>query len=107
VSLCAASVSTSGLRGFAVLYPARPICFEDDPCTRPAAHVVLAFSHNGRVVARVKTQSNGRYQVRLTAGVYRVSAPAYRIGLGVTPKNVWVSKNRVARANLTIDTGIQ
>jgi hypothetical protein len=68
---------------------------------------VLAFSRNGRVVARVKTQANGRFRVRLPAGIYRVTAPAYRIGSGVTPKNVHVLKAQMRRVDLTIDTGIQ
>jgi hypothetical protein len=101
------SVPTSGLRGLAVLDPAHPVCADDDPCTRPAPHVVLAFSQSGRVVARAKTQESGRYQVRLPAGIYKVAAPAYRIGSGVTPKSVRVVRSRIRRVNLTIDIGIQ
>jgi hypothetical protein len=107
VFAASASVPASGLRGLAVLYPARPICPDDDPCTRPAAHVVLAFWRNRMVVRRVRTGTDGTYRVRLPAGSYRVSAPAYRIGSGVTPKSVRVPAGRIARVKLTIDTGIQ
>jgi hypothetical protein len=102
-----ASVPASGLRGLVLLSPAGPVCAEGDPCTRPAAHVALVFSRNGAVVARIKTTANGRYRVRLAAGVYRVSTPAYRIGSGVTPKTLRVLPNRMRHVDLTIDTGIQ
>jgi hypothetical protein len=102
-----ASARASGLRGVAVLYPARPVCGEDDPCTRPAANVVLAFWRRGVLVKRVTTTADGHYVVRLAAGVYRVTAPAYRVGSGVTPKHVRVTPARMSRVKLTIDTGIQ
>lgn len=102
-----ASVPASGLRGLAVLSPSSPVCPADDPCTRPAAHVVLAFWRNGEVVKRITTGAHGGYRVRLPAGSYRVTAPTYRIGSGVTPKNVRVPAGRIARVKLTIDTGIQ
>ena len=106
-SAVSASSSTSGLHGLVVLSPAGPVCFEGDPCTRPAARVVLAFWRHGRVVKRVTTRADGAYRVPLLGGVYRVSAPAYRVGSGVTPKKVRVPTNRMARVDLTIDTGIQ
>ena len=102
-----ASVRTSGLRGVAVLYPARPVCGEDDPCTRPAVNVALAFWRNGVLVKRIITTADGHYLARLAPGVYRVTAPAYRIGSGVTPKNVRVPVGRIARVKFTIDSGIQ
>jgi hypothetical protein len=102
-----ASAARSGLRGLVVLSPSRPVCVDDDPCTRPAARVVLAFSRHGRVVARVRTDADGRYRVRLPAGVFRVTAPDYRVGTGVTPRNVRVPDSRTARVDLQIDTGIQ
>jgi hypothetical protein len=107
VLAASASVRASGLRGVAVLYPARPICGEDDPCTRPAANVGLEFWRHGVLVKRITTTADGHYLVRLAPGVYSVTAPAYRVGSGVTPKNVRVPSVRMVRVNLTIDTGIQ
>jgi hypothetical protein len=36
-----------------------------------------------------------------------VVAPRYRVGYGVTPRTVRVPKERVARIDFEIDTGIQ
>ena len=105
----AASSATlvSGLRGHVTLYPARPVCAEDDPCTKPAPGVMLAFKHGGRVVARVTTREDATYRVLLAPGRYAVVAPQYRVGSGVTPRAVRVYRGRIARVDLQIDTGIQ
>jgi hypothetical protein len=103
----ASSTTATGLRGKVTLYPARPVCAEDDPCTKPARGAQLVFKRNGRVVARVTTTSEATYRVLLAPGAYTVLAPQYRIGSGVTPQIVRVPKGRIARVDLQIDTGIQ
>jgi hypothetical protein len=102
-----ASSSVSGLRGLVTLYPARPVCIEDQPCSKPAANVVLVFRRDGRAVARITTRNDGTYRVRLRPGRYTVLAPAYRVGSGVTPRIVRVPRGRMAHVDLEIDTGIQ
>jgi hypothetical protein len=97
----------SGLRGLVTLSPTRPVCLEEQPCSRPAAGVVLVFRRNGRAVARVTTRANGTYRVLLRPGRYTVVAPRYRFGSGITPQTVRVPRGRVARVDLEIDTGIQ
>lgn len=97
----------SGLRGLVTLYPATPVCIEDEPCSKPAADVMLQFRRGGRVAARVRTRADGSYRVMLAPGRYAVVAPQYRRGTGVTPRTVLVRKGRVARIDLEIDTGIQ
>lgn len=101
------SAVVSGLRGEVTLYPARPVCVEDDPCTKPARGTLLVFKREGRVVARVTTTKEATYRVLLAPGSYTVVAPQYRIGSGVTPRVVRVPRGRVLRADLRIDTGIQ
>ena len=71
-----ASTAPSGLRGTVVLSPARPVCIEDEPCTKPAARFVRVFSRSGVGVARTTTRADGSYRVRLRPGVYAVRAPA-------------------------------
>jgi hypothetical protein len=97
----------SGLRGRVTLSPTRPVCIEDEPCSRPAPGVLIAFRREGRVVARVITRSDATYRVALVPGVYSVAAPLYRRGSGVTPRTVRVPKGRFAHVDLEIDTGIQ
>lgn len=90
-----------------MLFPARPVCVEDDPCTKPARGVLLAFKRDGRVVARIRTTKDATYRVLLAPGVYAVSAPEYRRLSGVTPEKVRVPRARIARVDLQIDTGLQ
>lgn len=101
------SPTGSGLRGLVTLSPTRPICLEGQPCSKPAAGAVVVFRRNGRAVARVTTRPDGTYRVALRPGTYTVVAPRYRVGSGVTPRTVRVPKERVARIDFEIDTGIQ
>jgi hypothetical protein len=107
VGVTSGSPTGSGLRGLVTLSPTRPICLEEQPCTKPAAGAVVVFRRNGRAVARVTTRSDGTYRVALPLGTYTVVAPRYRVGSGVTPRTVRVPKKRVARIDFEIDTGIQ
>ena len=102
-----ASSSRSGLRGLVTLSPTRPVCIEGQPCSKPAARVLLVFRRDGSIVARVTTGVEGWYRVLLRPGLYTVVAPRYLRGSGVTPRTVRVTKGRVARIDLEIDTGIQ
>jgi hypothetical protein len=99
--------AASGLRGFVSLSPIRPVCVEGEPCSKPAAHVALAFRREGRVAARVETGAAGWYSVRLAPGRYSVTAPRFTRGAGVTPDVIRVHRGRIARVDLEIDTGLQ
>lgn len=101
------SASGSGVRGLVTLSPTRPVCLEEQPCSKPAVNVVLVFRRDDRIVARVTTRADGTYRVLLRPGRYTVVAPQYRIGSGVTPRTVRVPRGRVAHVDLEIDTGIQ
>jgi hypothetical protein len=101
------SATGSGLRGLVTLSPTRPVCLEEQPCSKPAAGVVLVFRRDGGLVTRITTRADGTYRVMLRPGRYAVSAPRYRFGSGVTPKMVRVPRGRVAHLDFEIDTGIQ
>lgn len=103
----AGTAARSGLRGTVTLYPASPVCVEGEPCSKPAAHAILHFRRDGRVAARVETRADGTYRVVLRPGRYRVVAPKYKLGTGVTPRVVLVPKGRIARIDLEIDSGLQ
>lgn len=112
VALLAASAGSAagtvtGLRGKVTLFPARPVCVEDEPCTKPAPGALLVFKRDGRVVARVTARRDATYRVLLAPGRYAVAAPQYRRGSGVTPSTVRVLRGRIVRVDLQIDTGIQ
>jgi hypothetical protein len=97
----------SGLRGVVMRGPTSPVCIEEKPCEEPAAGIVLRFSRAGTTVARVKTGQQGGYQVRLPRGMYTVTTPHRRVGVGLTPRVVRVLEGRVARVDFHLDTGIQ
>ena len=101
------SASSSGLRGLVTLSPTRPVCIEEQPCSKPAAGVVLVFRRDGGVVTRVTTRADGTYRVLLRPGRYTVAAPRYRLGSGIAPHTVRVPRGRVAHLDFEIDTGIQ
>jgi hypothetical protein len=107
VPAAAGTAAKSGLRGTVTLFPASPVCIEGDPCSKPAAHALLHFRRDGRVAARVETRADGTYRVILAPGLYRVVAPRYVRGTGVSPKTVLVPRGRIARIDLEIDSGIQ
>jgi len=107
ISTASGSSASSGLRGLVTLSPTRPVCIEEQPCSKPAAGVVLVFRRGDGSVTRVTTRADGTYRVLLRPGEYAVVAPRYRFGSGITPRTVRVPRGRVAHLDFEIDTGIQ
>lgn len=106
--LAAAAVLASGLHGVVMRGPTQPVCQVGKPCSAPAVGVVLVFSRNGAVAARVRTGVGGRYSVRLRPGLYAVrTSPAPKVGSGMRPQQVRVRTGVFARADFMIDTGIR
>ena len=102
-----APMSVSGLRGLVMQGPTKPVCRVDEPCDVPAAGILLQFKRHGKVVAEVKTTRAGRYSVTLRAGLYAVQVPRRRVGAGLSPRVVRVPRDRIARVDFHLDTGIQ
>lgn len=90
------------LYGTVSIGPITPVCRAGTPCSRPAAHVRLAFLRAGRTVSTT-TDVHGRYRIELPLGVWVVRASA---GMRVTPLRVRVTGGR-HRLALSIDTGIR
>ena len=107
ISAATGSSAASGLRGLVTLSPTRPLCIEDQPCSKPAPGVLLVFRREGRIVSRVTTRADGTYRLMLPPGGYAVLAPEYGRGSGVTPRVVRIVKGCHRRVDLEIDTGIQ
>ncbi len=110
LALAAPAVSAtgqSGLRGVVMRGSTSPVCRADEPCEAPAANVVLVFKQAGHVVARTTTGPKGGYRVGLKPGRYVVTTARRTIGAGVTPRMVVVPRERFARVDLHLDTGMQ
>jgi hypothetical protein len=103
------TTTPSGLRGLVTRGPITPVCMVEQPCSEPAPHVTLLFSRNARVVGRAVTNDEGRYRVRLPAGLYSVKrrGAAATIGRGLEPDHARVRAGRVLRVDFSIDTGIR
>jgi hypothetical protein len=88
--------------------PIAPVCAVEQPCDEPARHVTLLFSHEGAVVGRVESDTDGHYALRLPAGVYDVRRlRAAGIDRRLEPNRVRVYAGRLTRVDFAIDTGIR
>jgi hypothetical protein len=107
LSAAGADLGATGLRGTVVLSPSQPVCYEDEPCSKPASGYVMSFSRNGRVVGRATTRVDGRYRVLLAVGRYAVSFTPRRPTLTLKPTSVLVVAGRIRRVDFEIDTGLR
>ncbi|MCP9485922.1 MAG: carboxypeptidase-like regulatory domain-containing protein [Gaiellaceae bacterium MAG52_C11] len=107
VAPAAHATGESGLRGVVMRGPTSPVCRDDEPCEAPAANVALVFKREGRIVARTTSGQKGGYRIALKPGRYLVTTARRTIGAGLTPRTVVVPRERFARVDLHLDTGIQ
>lgn len=91
------------LHGTVTIGPTSPVCRAGVPCSKPAAHVVLTFTHDGRSL-RATTDGAGRYRLALAAGVWTVRASA---GRRIEPLTVRIPRLGTVTRNFAIDTGIR
>jgi hypothetical protein len=91
------------LHGVVTIGPTMPVCRVGTPCSKPGSKVVLTFSRAGNSVS-VKTDTAGRYRVRLAAGRWRVRA---NVGMRLLPVTILVPRAATSRRDFAIDTGIR
>lgn len=102
------TVQRGTLTGVVKRGPTTPVCVAEQPCDEPAANVTLLFSRGESVAARAVTDRQGRYRIRLRAGLYAVRRPgAGSFARKLEPSRVRVYSGRVNRINFSIDTGIR
>ena len=101
------ATTASGLRGLVLRGPTAPVCRLGEPCEAPAARVTLVFSRSGTVVARTRTDADGRYRIALNPGRYTVRTTRPGFERTVSPARVTVPTGRYARVTFRIDTGIR
>jgi hypothetical protein len=96
------------LTGTVTRGPITPVCALEQPCDEPAVHQALLFVRNGATAARVLTDGNGHYRLRLVAGLYAVRRPsAASLDRKIAPNRVRVIAGRTTRIDFSIDTGIR
>lgn len=91
------------LHGLVTIGPTTPVCRAGVPCTKPAADVVLTFTHGTRVV-RARTDGAGRYRISLRAGAWAVRASA---GMWIQPATFRMPVSGSVARNFAIDTGLR
>jgi hypothetical protein len=103
-----ATVSRGTLAGVVTRGPIAPVCAVEQPCDEPAKNVTLLFLRDDRVAGRVVTDGQGRYRIRLPAGLYTVRRPGTAgVGRKLEPNRVRVYSGRNIRIDFSIDTGIR
>jgi hypothetical protein len=103
----AAGTRSAVLHGTVLAAPATPVCMPRVPCMRPAAGVVLAFSHDGIVRARVTTARDGTYRIALAPGTYGVRV-VHPVGVRrLSPASVRLFAGQFRRLTFYMDTGIR
>jgi hypothetical protein len=91
------------LRGLVLIGPTSPVCHTGERCDKPAAHVTLRFTRNGRTV-KATTDATGHYRVSLDYGTWTVHAS---VGRSIKPSKFFLLQVRSTRRNFLIDTGIR
>jgi hypothetical protein len=98
--------SDSGIRGHAVISPACPV----EPCelVEPPYEGSFVVRKGDNVVATVKTDAAGRFQVRLAPGAYVLQSEAEAEALPLLkPVDVAVREHEFTNVTLAFDSGIR
>lgn len=107
-SSAVASRSSTGLHGFVLRGPIKPVCRTDEPCKGPAAGARVTFTSDGGAVFSTLTRATGFYRITVPPGAYAVRVRGTRTGRGIpTPRRVRVRAGADGRVDFFVDTGIQ
>lgn len=98
----------TGLSGVVMRGPITPVCIDSEPCDAPFA-ATFVVSRNGRDVTSFRTANDGRFEVLLAPGAYRVtpSADAPIISPTTQVQDVAVGPSGLTTDTLYFDTGIR
>src|SRR6266508_3810642 len=104
------SSGDSGIRGTVLLGPTCPVEAVENPCPdRPLADVEIHVLQGGDVVATVRSDGDGRFEVALDPGQYLVQALVEPGGPGMSakPVDVPVRSGEFTDVNVPVDSGIR
>ena len=103
VGAAGASTTNSGLYGKVTRGPLAPVCVAEQPCSGPAAGVLLTFSRGGKAVGSTRSRQDGSYRIGLAPAVYKIKLSARSF----EPSQVTVRSGRFRHVDFSIDTGIR
>jgi hypothetical protein len=104
--LSALALLLGSLHGTVTRGPITPVCQVGVPCNGPAAHMTLFFTRSG-VRTSTSTDAQGRYRLKLNAGLYTVRTSQKVFGATPKPSSVRVYAARDRRVDFFVDTGIR
>jgi len=104
----ASSPSDSGIRGLVTIGPTSPAQQQGESGTKPYAADLVIKPQGGRSsVARVTSDSNGRFSATLEPGTYVIRASSTQVMPSLQPVIVTVEAHRFAEVIVPFDSGIR
>lgn len=98
----------SGISGHVLLGPTCPVQRGGRTCTRPyRASITIRSEATGRLVARAKSSTNGRFSVPLSSGTYVLLPRPGRPYPRSSPQTSTVNPHRYTSVVVTYDSGIR
>lgn len=98
-ALAANAAPAGGVRGI-VKQPLTGMCPVGDPCDGIGRGILLVFTRAGQVPHRTRSDTDGRFSLRLAPGRYRVRAVV--AGAVTQPTAVVVPRQGFARLTVTV-----
>lgn len=78
------------------------------PCPpRPAAGADVRIESQGRVIAETTSATDGRFQMRVTPGTYRIVATSTAPLRSTSSKDITVTATTPVEVTLTVDSGLR
>lgn len=99
----------TGLIGVVVRGPIQPVCMANEPCDDAPFSAGFTVRQNDRVVARFRSDAEGRFEIRLAPGSYTIvpDSDAPLMQPSAQTKEVVVGAVGLTTVRLDFDTGIR
>jgi hypothetical protein len=98
----------SGIPGMVWYGPTCPVQRPNETCERPyAAAITIKRQPAGSVAARVRSNANGRFTVRLSAGSYLLEPHSGKPYPRAQSQTVAVHRHQFANVTIRFDSGIR
>ena len=97
----------SGIAGDVILQPVSPVERPGSSNSRPYQASIGVVDNAGRIVAEVRSDANGRFDIVLEPGTYVVRPESAAIYPHAPAQTVTVAEGRVTRVHIVYDSGIR
>jgi hypothetical protein len=97
----------SGIAGDVILQPLTPVERPGSPNSRPYQASIGVVDNAGRIVAVVRSDANGRFDIVLEPGTYVVRPESAAIYPHAPAQTVSVAEGRFTPVHIVYDSGIR